>query len=137
MLQGRCSAPALAIAVLLCGCTTRPSTTPRQASYRAPSTVIAAEELIEGGQNGNLLDVLSRLRPGWFESRGAKPLASVDGSAPTDLAILQAIQIIEVRQVRLERPTLSVGHASLSANGSVIRNDIITVTTRVAGRKER
>ncbi len=99
--------------------------------------MITAEELTEGGQTGNLLDVLSRLRPGWFESRGATPLASVDGSPPTDLAILQAIQIIEVSQVRLERPTLSVGHASLSANGSVIRNDIITVTTRVAGRRGR
>jgi hypothetical protein len=61
----------------------------------------------------------------------------VDGSPPTDLAILQAIQIIEVHQVRLERPSLSVGHASLSANGSVIRNDIISVTTRVAGRRGR
>jgi len=137
MHQGRCSAPALALAVLICGCAARSSATPRQFSYRAPSTVINADELTEGGQSGNLLDVLTRLRPGWFESRGVKPLASVDGSPPTDLAILQAIQLIEVMHVRLERPTLSVGHAAVSANGSVIRNDIISVTTRVAGRRGR
>ena len=100
--------------------------------------MILADELTEGGQYGNLLDVLTRLRPGWFESRGVKPLASVDGSPPTDLTVLQAIQLVEVMQVRLERPTLSVGHASVSANGSVIRTNIISVSTRApARRRER
>src|SRR4029450_9259668 len=130
--QGRCSAPAPALAVLLCGGAARSSATPRQSSYRAPSTVINADDLTQGGQSGNLLDVLTRLRPGWFESRGVRTLASGGSSPPTALPILQAIQPIEVMHVRLERPTLSVGHAAVSANGSVIRNDIISVTTRVA-----
>ena len=99
--------------------------------------MITADELTKGGQSGNLLDVLTRLRPGWFVSRGVKPLASVDGSPPTDLEILKAVMLIEVMHVRLERPILSVGHAAVSANGSVIRNDIITVTTRVPGRRGR
>ena len=136
-MQGRCSATALAMVVLMCGCATRPPTRSGNSSSRAPSTMITADELTQGGQSGNLLDVLTRLRPGWFVSRGVRPLASVDGSPPTDLEILKAIMLPEVMHVRLERPTLSVGHAAVSANGSVIRNDIITVTTRVPGRRAR
>jgi hypothetical protein len=81
------------------------------------------------------MDVLERIRPGWFESRGTTPLVSVDGSPPSDITTLQAIQIAEVRELRLERSTLSVGHASLAANGNVIRGDIIMVSTRVPGSR--
>jgi hypothetical protein len=98
--------------------------------------VLEAEELISFSQSGTLLDAVERLRPGWFQSRGTPPLVSIDGSPPSEISTLRAIQVVEVQQLRLERPTLTVSHSSLAANGNVIRGDIIMVTTKVAGRRQ-
>jgi hypothetical protein len=98
--------------------------------------LVTAGELVRFSEAGSLLQALERLRPGWFGSRGGIPLASVDGSPPTDLSALQSISIIEVREVRLDRAGLSVGGATLSANGRAIKGDVIVVTTAAPGRRE-
>lgn len=136
MHQGRCSATVIALAAFVSGCSVRPATqNTQQSSSRAPSTLVTAKELGQFSENGKLLEALERLRPHWFSSRGATPLTSVDGAPPTDLTVLLAIAIAEVREVRLERSVLSVGGASLSANGRAIRGDVIVVTTAAPGRR--
>ena len=137
MLQGRCSATVFVLAAFVSGCSVRTATSgSQQSTSRAPSTVVTSGELVRFSESGKLLEALERLRPGWFSSRGGTPLASVDGSPPTDLSALLSIAIAEVREVRLERPILSVGGASLSANGRAIRGDVIVVTTASPGRRD-
>jgi len=135
-LHGRCST-LLAAAVLMSGCSVRAATTRNiePSSSRARSTVLDADELMSFSQSGSLFDAVVRLRPGWFESRGTPPLVSVDGSPPSELSTLQSIQVVEAKELRLERPTLTVSHSTLAANGNVIRGDIIMVRTRIAGRR--
>jgi hypothetical protein len=96
---------------------------------------VTAKELVRFSENGKLLEALERLRPHWFSSRGGTPLASVDGSPPSDLNTLLAVAIEEVREVRLERSVLSVGGSSLAANGRALRGDVIVVTTAAPGRR--
>ena len=137
MHQGRRSATAIALAVCVSGCSIRAATQSSQSSsVRAPSTLVTAKELSRFSENGKLLEALERLRPHWFSSRGGTPLASVDGSPPNDLTSLLAIAIEEVREVRLERSVLSVGGASLAANGRALRGDVIVVTTAAPGRRQ-
>ena len=124
--------------MLMSGCSIRAATTraSEPSSSRARSTVLNEDELMGFSQSGSLFDAVQRLRPGWFESRGTTPLVSVDGSPPSDISTLQSIQVVEAKELRLERPTLTVSHSTLAANGNVIRGDIIMVRTKIAGRRE-
>ena len=137
MHQGRRSATVIALAAVVTGCSARAATQgSQQSSARAPSTLVTAKELVRFSENGKLLEALERLRPNWFSSRGGTPLASVDGSPPSDVTSLLAIAIEEVREVRLERSVLSVGGSSLAANGRALRGDVIVVTTAAPGRRQ-
>jgi hypothetical protein len=98
--------------------------------------VLTAQEITRNVLSGSTLNALQRLRPAWLLPRGEAPGVSVDGGAPTDLAVLDMIQASTIAEVRLERASSNLGVARVGANGSVIIGDIIVVTTRHGSKAE-
>jgi hypothetical protein len=132
MLFARCAASVLAIGVLATGCATHAGTpSSHRSTIGAPaSTMVTAEELTRVTPQGSLMDVLARVRPSFtLRSRGTTPLVSVDGSPPTDLSVLQTIDVSVVREVRMQRASAAVGVAAIGPDGHVIVGDVIVVTT--------
>ena len=119
----------IALAGLGAGCANGMTRT-RDSTSRSTYAVVTAQELSGATQQGSLMDALVRIRPGWLTSRGATPGLSVDGSPPTDAGFLRAIPVSEVREVRFERATSSLGQSRIATNGDVIVGNMIVVTTR-------
>jgi hypothetical protein len=120
----------LILAAFVTGCATG-SVGSRDALSRASlDAVVTSKELGGIGQQGSLMDALARVRPGWLNSHGATTGVSVDGSPSSELSYLRTIPASEVLEVRLERPSSSVGRVSIAPNGDVIVANMIIVTTR-------
>lgn len=129
MLFARQTTTLLAFAALAAGCAPGPGITPRT-DNGSSATVVTNQELTRLGREGTLRDALASIRPSMLSSRGSRaPRVSVDGSPPTDLAILGTIPASAVREVRLQRASSSVGQAAIASNGDVIVGDLIFVAT--------
>ena len=98
------------------------------------NTVVTAAELSRYSSRANLMEALERVRPSFLYPRGSAPLVSIDGSVPTDLAILSTIPTSTVAEVRLLRASSSVGKPTVLANGDVVVGDVILVLTRAGER---
>jgi hypothetical protein len=132
-------AAALAVASLVSGCATGSGRSPHPTQVTegvSSSTVVTAEELARFGRQGSLMDALQRLRPSMLVSRGGTPLVSLDGSPPTAVSILRTIPASTVREVRLHRPSSSLGQSMVLPNGDVVVGDVIAVTTFSGNRRQ-
>jgi hypothetical protein len=127
----------LAVAGLVAGCATRPVTSRDAMSRFSEGTVLTAEELGKIPRQGSLMEAMERLRPQWLTSRGATSWVVIDGAPPAELSVLQIVQASDVREVRLERSSSSVGHAAFAASGAVVVGTTIVVSTRRGGRGQR
>ena len=125
----------LAVASLAAGCANRAPATrrPGETATSSASVVVTAQELARFVRQGSLMDALEQLRPYWLGARGAQPLVSVDGSAPTDPSSLRLIPVSTVHEVRLQRASSSVGRSAILPNGDVVARDVILVSTRRGG----
>jgi len=124
----------LGVAGLVGGCAARAVSGLEQIGSASASTLVTAQELAGIAQRGSLMEALQRLRPGWLQSRGAKPSVLVDGGPSTELSYLSTIPASTVLEVRLERSASSVGRATIAPNGDVVvGGNLIVVTTRRGG----
>ena len=115
-----------------------PARSSRDAIDHASSiTMVTGEELARLGEHRTLMDALEQLRPSMLTSSGRPPRVSVDGSPPAELSFLRTISASQVREVRLQRASSSVGHSIIESNGDVVAGDVIVVTTSRGGRRER
>jgi hypothetical protein len=132
MLFRRFVLTALAFAGGTTGCASQSSELrrPREATTRAPSTVVTATEIGRVGLRGTVMDAVERIRPAWLLSRGSSPLVSIDGGAAADLSTLRMIPVSHVRELRLERSSSSLGRAAITPNGDMVVGDVIVVITR-------
>ena len=128
-----------AVAALVAGCASHGPATrpPSETGPSAPSAVVSAKELARFVRQGSLMDALEQLRPYWLGARGAPPLVSVDGSAPTDLSSLRLIPVSTVHEVRLQRASSGGGRSAILPNGDVVAGDMIVVSTRRGGGGDR
>ena len=123
---GTCMAAGLA------GCVTGsgPARRSRSATdYAASKDVVTREELVRFGEHRTLMEALERVRPTMLGLSGRPPRVSLDGSPPAELSLLRTISASQVREVRLQRASSSVGHSAIASNGDVVVGDVIVVTT--------
>ena len=118
----------------LCACyanTSLPAPRPNGASRSVwPSAVVTTQEFASIVRQGTLMEALERVRPSMLLARGGRPpLVLVDGSPPTDLAVLHSISAAVVSEVRLLRASSSAGYSRILPNGDVIVGDLIVVMT--------
>jgi hypothetical protein len=99
--------------------------------------VVTAQEMARFVRQGSLMDALKQLRPSMLNARGSVPLVSVDGSPPVEASLLHLIPASNVREVRLQRASSSVGHIIIAPNGDVVAGDVILVTTWEGVRRVR
>ena len=99
--------------------------------------VVTAKEFARIVRQGTLMEALEQLRPSMLQARGGRPpVVSVDGTAPTDLAVLRTIPASVVREVRLQRASSNTGYSRIRPNGDVVVGDVIAVTTLGGARRE-
>jgi hypothetical protein len=133
-IRGTCMAAGL----VACATGSGPARRSGDATDTAASiSVVTRDELVRFGEHRTLMDALERLRPSMLGLSGRPPRVSLDGSPPAELSLLRTISVSQVREVRLQRASSSVGHSAIASNGAVVVGDVIVVTTWRGGRGER
>ena len=122
-----------AIAVtLLAGCVSAhgPSSAPDAHFDGTSADVVTTVELRQLDQGLSVMEALEHIRPLFLRSRGSVSTASIDGTAPTELSVLQMIRVAEVAEIRLVRGPGRSGPAAIRSDGTVSIADVILVSTR-------
>jgi hypothetical protein len=121
-----------AIAVtFLAGCvsTFSPGSAPDAHLPDAAGGVLTTVELRRLDQALSVMSALEHVRPMFLRSRGSVSTASIDGTPPTELSVLQTIRVADVREIRLVRRGGSFP-AAIRPSGTVVIADVILVVTR-------
>jgi hypothetical protein len=95
------------------------------------SVLVSGSELRRLDRGQSLLNVIQQLRPAWLAGRTATLGVSLDGSPPSDLALLRSIDIADVVEVRIVRAIHGSGTPLITADGAVVVGDVILVRTRI------
>ena len=99
-------------------------------------SLITAAEFAASGSDGSAYDVIRRLRPSWYQARGATSMnsrsasgatkVSLDGSALQSLDALSQIQGSEIKEARYLNSTDAAQRYGTSSSGGAV----IVITRR-------
>jgi hypothetical protein len=107
---------------------TRSSIAAADPAVRIDSDVITTAELNRLTPGLSAMAAIEYARPRFLRSRGSVSAASIDGSPPADLSVLQAIPAADVREIRLMRRG-GGAPAAILGDGTVVVGDVILVLT--------
>ena len=94
--------------------------------------MITAAELNRLDQGLSLMDLVEHARPWFLHPRGSTATVSVDGAPPAELAVLRAMAVSGVKEIRLLRSAIT--SPSLQRDGSAAVGDVILIVTGARSR---